>query len=197
MTGAHSTCTLLSTLPLFPCPCFPSFQWTHTLYPPCKQLLITVLWDAGCSWCLSLFPSSLVHLYLSHSTPFHPMSNCSWQQLWVLHGAGFIVSPPLSSLSTHLPLISLPCPALVPRYFAMVVMAPPLCCCCPASYLALSPPLCGGTSGGPLFMPTPHLLPPPWWSLAIVPHHQCHCSHGSNSHSRAQSQSGVAQPHIM
>jgi hypothetical protein len=103
---------IIDYLPLFPCPHFPSFQHTRTPYPP-KQLLTAAVWGAGHSWCSSLFPSSLVHPYLSHGTPFHPMSNCLWKWLGVLCGAGFIVSPHPSSLSTHLPFVSLSHPPLV------------------------------------------------------------------------------------
>jgi hypothetical protein len=102
--GAQHTCIVLDTWggvslqsPLSP---------AHILHPPRKQLLMVVVWGAGPSWSLSLIPSSLMHLYLSHSTPFHPTSNCLWQHLGVLCGVGSIVSHPPSSLSTHLPLVS-------------------------------------------------------------------------------------------
>jgi hypothetical protein len=61
---------------------------------------------AGC-WLLSVFvgipsspphppsvPPSPLHTHTSHSTPFHPTSNCLWQRSGVLHGAG--VSGPFS-----------------------------------------------------------------------------------------------------
>jgi hypothetical protein len=128
-TGAHSTHVSSSThgvvSPSHPCPLH-----THTMHPPCKQLLAAVVWGAGRSWSLSLVPSSLVHLYLSHSTPFHPMSNCSWQRLGMLHGAGFIISPPPSFLSTCLPLVS----SSRPPSSSTVVVAPPWCHCHPVSF---------------------------------------------------------------
>jgi hypothetical protein len=98
MTGTHSTRTLSLThgvvSPSHPlCP-----LRTCILHPPCKQLLAAVVLGAGRSWSSSLTPSSLMHPYLSHSTPFHPMSNCSWQQLGVLHEAGCVISSPPSSL---------------------------------------------------------------------------------------------------
>jgi hypothetical protein len=74
---------------------------THILHPPCKQLLTVVVWGAGRSWSSSLTPSSLMHPYHSRSTLFHPTSNCSWQQLGVLHGVGCVISSPPSSLSSR------------------------------------------------------------------------------------------------
>jgi hypothetical protein len=135
MTGAHSTCVSSSmhgvvspSHPLCPlCTCI--------LNPPCKQLLMVVVWGAGHSWSLSLTPSSLVHPYLSHSTPFHPTSNCLWQRLGVLHRVGFVVSSPLSSLSTCLPLVL----SSRPPSSSMVVVAPPWCHCCPMSFPCCCP----------------------------------------------------------
>jgi hypothetical protein len=100
-TGAHST-HMSSSMHGVVSPSNPFCPLrTHILHPPCKQLLMEVVWGAGSSWSSCLTPSSLVHPYLSRSTPFHPMSNCLWQWLGVLHGAGCVVSSPPSSLSSR------------------------------------------------------------------------------------------------
>jgi hypothetical protein len=130
MTGVHSTCASSSTHGVVS-PSHPLCHLhTHILHPPRKQLLVAVVWGAGCSWSLSLIPSSLMHLYLSRSTPFYPTSNCSWQWFRVLCRVGFVISSPPSSLSTHLPLVSSSHPPLS----STVVVAPPWCHCCPASF---------------------------------------------------------------
>jgi hypothetical protein len=134
-TGAHST-HVSSSMHGVVSPSHPFCPLrTRILYPPCKQLLAVVVWGAGHSWSWSLTPSSLMHPYLSCSTPFHPTSNCSWQQLGVLCGVGFIISSPPSSLSTHLPLIL----SSHPPSSSMVVAAPPWCRCCPASFPCCCP----------------------------------------------------------
>jgi hypothetical protein len=137
MTGVHSTCTLslmhgVVSLSHPLCP-----LRTRILHPPCEQLLMAVVWGAGQPWSSSLIPSSLVHPYLSCSTPFHPMSNCSWQQFGVLHRAGFIISSPPSSLSTCLPLAPphplwwwwhLPGVAVIPHPSFAAVLGSCWCC---------------------------------------------------------------------
>ena len=75
--------------------------------------------------CLSV---SIPHLYHSCSTPFHPISNCSWQWLGVLYGASVIISlsPHLPSLSSTLPIIipSLLLPSFLSCSFIHLVSPP-------------------------------------------------------------------------
>jgi hypothetical protein len=139
-------------LPPIPCP-----LCTHTMHPPHKQLLAAVVWGAGCSWSSSLIPSSLVHQYLSHSTPFHPMSNCSWQQLGMLHRAGFVISP------------------ILPFYLSpsRLVISPPLV-------------LYGG-GGTPLVSLSSHIVPSllslvPAGILLVLAASWCSCRFGSRGH---------------
>jgi hypothetical protein len=113
MTGVHSTCASSSTHGVV--------SPSHPLSPAHLHHASTLQAVAhgggvGCWSFLVFVPHPLIPhapVPLTHSTPFHPTSNCSWQRLGVLHGVGFIVSPPPSSLSTHLSLILLSRPPLI------------------------------------------------------------------------------------
>jgi hypothetical protein len=180
--GTQHTCVILNTwggvsLPS-PVPC----ALAPCIHPAssCLRRWCGVLVIPG------LRPSSLVHPYLSCSTPFHPMSNCSWQRLGVLCGAGFVVSPPhppfvLISLSSprlapprplqwwqHLPGV-----AVILRHSLAAVLGSCWCCVGFGSIvlllLTLSPPLHGG---GPSFVP-----PGGRWSSSLVMVGVLHCRH--------------------
>jgi len=98
---------VVSLVPLFPFSVIPMHLHAVTTPQAVAHGSGVGCWSSRHSPLPLCLPVSILHLYHSHSTPFHPTSNCLWQWLGVFHGASVIISlsPCLPSLLSLLPII--------------------------------------------------------------------------------------------